>query len=233
MTAVTDSLVTQGSIQSMVDDLSVSDSEPGECGGNFDYTINLDSITGKFSGSLDFNQYCEEGEVLDGPADFSGKADPLSETIERFTLDFDGLSGESPDYPTGITLFGTTTWTFTEDELPDRATLDMVVREEATGKTFWLHDYQFDFDLDPVTDSGTVDLTGRYFDPDQGWIDITTPTSLSVEGDVFEPTSGVLLMTGDKGTKVRLTFFSDGTYLLEGDFDGDGNFEYQNTLNDL
>jgi len=233
MTAVTDFLVTPGPIQSVVDALSVSDSEPGECGGRFDYTINLDSISGKFTGTLDFNQYCEEGAVLDGPADFSGKADPFSETIERFTLDFDGLSEQFPDYPTGLTLFGTTTWTFTEEELPDRATLDMVVRDGATGKTSWLHDYQFDFDLDPITESGTVDLTGRYYDPGQGWIDIATPSPLAVVGDFFDPTTGVLLMTGDKGSKVRLTFLGDGTCLLEGDFDGDGNFEYQNTLNDL
>ena len=45
---------------------SETDSFPGDCGGTASYTISVDDISGDFSGSFTFSNYCELGDVTNG-----------------------------------------------------------------------------------------------------------------------------------------------------------------------
>ena len=74
-------------------------------------------------------------------------------------------------------------------------------------------------------------LTGKYFDPDYGYVDITTPTPLKIYYvDVF-PTEGIIILDGANGlvggnTKARFTAINDTSYMVEADTTGDGAYDY-------
>ena len=64
---------------------------PGECGGSATYVIRVDDITGDFSGSFTFSDFCEDGVVIDGNASFSGLFDWDTEDFDTAKLTFDLL----------------------------------------------------------------------------------------------------------------------------------------------
>jgi hypothetical protein len=99
-----------------------------------------------------------------------------------------------------------------------------VLLRDNTGKVFWAKDYSL-----TVNDQGTyeeISITGRFYHPEHGYVEISTPTPLHINvGDEF-PSSGVLELSGANNAKVRLTADSSTTFHVEADKDGDGVFEY-------
>ena len=86
----------------------------------------------------------------------------------------------------------------------------MVLLDSSTGKTYWVKDYTYTLTGSSLTISGT------YYDPDYGYVTVTTVTPLQVASTDAWPTAGVLLFTGANGSRARLTFTSTG-YTVEVD----------------
>ena len=96
--------------------------------------------------------------------------------------------------------------------------MSMVLLDSSTGKTYWVKDYTY-----TMSTTGTLTLSGTYYDPVHGFVTISTATPLAVTSAGAWPTAGVLLFSGANGSKARLTFNPTG-YVVEVDLSGGGSF---------
>lgn len=195
----------------------VNETEAGTCGGQITIKGSVDDETSDVDLTVQFNQFCEDGTTISGTTTAKGNSDTLTMTISGLTV---------TDASSSITMEGSIV---VEDISLSRITMTMnvVVRDNASGKTFKLENYRV-----AVIESSTgttIALSGRFFSPDEGFVDLTTPTQLFVaSGDEF-PSSGVLEVKGSNGTTARLTALDATQFKLEVDADGDGAFESTTT----
>lgn len=210
---------------------TVSDSEtlPGGCGGNANYTISINDVTYAFTGTFTFNAYCDEGATLSGSLTLSGQFNPNTLVFGQITMTYDNLTVSSGS--DSFTADGDMTLDPTSS--PASITLDMVMLDNSTDKTYRADDFVMTL-TDNIT-SVSMTISGRLYDPDYGYVDITTPTPLVINSGDDYPSSGVLLTTGSNGTygpaKAKLTALSNTSYQIEIDEDGDGTYEYLDTGN--
>ena len=203
----------------------------GDCGGSAYGYVCVDNVSGSFDGYFVFYSYCSEDVTISGRLDFSGRVD-LS-TLDFLQLSF---SFENVTFGTGadsLTLAGTISYDYTSS--PVSATMDMRCRDNSTGKVYWVADYTIYMTEGP----GYVDveISGRYYDPDCGYVEVNTEEPLRVyDGDDW-PSDGALVVIGDTGseggsTMARLAALSSTTYELEADTNGDGSYDwYSGVLN--
>jgi hypothetical protein len=211
--------------------LSDSDTLYGSCGGSVYYDVGLDSLFGEFSGTADFRMYCDAGNpdlVLDGITDFSGDYEIFSQEIDDFTFIFRDLAGitSQGSYTLNGSLHGNVSAARTD------VTTTSVVKDDGTGKTYWLKDFR----VTAVKGVNFVDITvaGRYYDYDYGYVDVSTEEPLRVYEDDDWPASGVLFLTGAEGdaggyTKARMEVLDADSYQIDVDDDGDGAFDNYNS----
>ncbi len=216
-------------------DLSKPSSLPGaqadetlQCGGGGSYTIHIsiNDVTEAFDGSLTFEQCKEEGSVFDGSLGFSGLYDINLDTATSMHLAFNDLNvtadGES------FTLTGTVDATPMGANTVDTL-MNLVSKNNTTGEVEKLEDFE-------VLITGNFQyveetLTGRYFHPTFGYVDVSTLAPLKIYGADIWPTEGQLLLKGDHNSQCKLTVLSNTQYMLEVDEDGDGTFEFAQTEN--
>lgn len=209
----------------------------GSVSGYFTFSETLDDLTGDFQGSISFHEYDEGlGIVLNsGSVSISGNGvvgfdiyGPYLITINTFTLHFSSLSGVS-----GIgsfTLAGTVA--LVEGSPKSSATLDLVVRDDTTGKTVWIRDYTVV--VSPGVDAvfGTYSeatVSGQIYLHDYGYVDIETIAPFRVYDTDLHPSSGELVVTGKAigggYCKARLYVVDNMNYEVYVDADGDGTYD--------
>ena len=110
------------------------------------------------------------------------------------------------------------------DEQPDAGgvtaiKLNCVLRDDATKLAYKTEN----FNITLTDGAGYVDadLSGRYYDPERGYIDISTPTPLRIDGTDYWPSSGVLHGIGSNDS-ASFTALNNTTYQLDVDSNGDG-----------
>lgn len=191
----------------------------GGCGGRAYYSIQVDDQSGDFTGSLRFEGYCEEGTTLNGRTTFSGQIDLNTHELEYFTLSFDTITGTSGSE--SITMDGVINISISGASIA--ATMNMLIRDDNVHRVYRIENYQM-----VLTDYAgyiEVDISGRFYHPDYGYVDLETTTPFEVYlGDDY-PTSGVLEVTGEGGTGVRLTAIDETTCQVDADTDGDGDYD--------
>ncbi len=197
----------------------------GACGGNASLSLKVDDQTGSFSGSITFNGICNDGVTLTGPADFSGVINPNTSELESFTMSFNYVTGASAtesytmDGQVDIIISGSTVI----------GTMDMAIQDNQLGRVCKVEDYQL-----VVTDwsgQAEIEISGRFYDPDYGYVVLETESTLMYDEMNDYPTSGVVLLTGELGsaggaTKARLTALSATQCQVEADTNGDGSYDY-------
>ena len=197
-----------------------SDTIPGDCGGNASYTIEVDDVTGDFSGTMNFNDYCSEGVTLSGSTSFSGTFDVDTEEFLQFSLTLNTVTITSGS--DSFTTSGSISFNFQASPL--NATMDIRIRDNSTEKVYWANDYSITL----VEGSGYVELemSGRYYDPDYGYVDFHTDTPFHIDDGDEWPSAGVLIVEGEGGTEAQLTALSSTTYIVDVDTDGDGIYDW-------
>lgn len=197
----------------------------GTCGGNASFTIQADTDTGDFSGQMAFNGFCVEGVSISGPTIFSGTANLNTGEFESFTLNFDYVTATSQteSYTMGgsieFLLGGTTSI----------ATMNMAVQDNNLDRICKVEDYQL-----VITDGygqTELEIGGRFYDPDFGYVDLETESLLSINSGDAHPSTGVVILTGEFGaaggaTKIRLTALAPTQCQVESDTNGDGTYDY-------
>ena len=102
----------------------------------------------------------------------------------------------------------------------------MMIQDGGTGRVCQVENYQM-----AITDWGSYavfTISGRFYDPDYGYVDLTTPSPLFMGYYDDYPYAGQLVLTGENGTvgptSARLTALSTTTCRVEADTDGDGTY---------
>ena len=202
-----------------------SDSFSGNCGGSASFTVTSDDETGEFSGQFRFDDFCEDNETVDGTFSFAAAVDIQTSEWE-FSMDFGRLSID--DGIDSFTLSGDLSMSIDESFTHMVFQMNLVLRDNNTGETAWVNN------LNMVMEDGAgyfdATVSGRYYDHELGYVDITTETPLrTFDGDEW-PSSGSFVIEGANGGKARVTALSETTFQLEVDADGDNDYESLETL---
>ena len=195
---------------------SVQSTISGTYGGTLSYTLNVNETDGSFSGTFTYTNFSEvqNGPIISGSVAFSGVYNQTSGQFSSFNMNFTDFavteSGKT------FTMSGTINWNMYRNG-GGTVTANLFLRNNTTGTVSWVKDYTY-----TLSSLWTLTITGRYYDPVHGYVDISTPVPLQVSSLSGEPTAGVLLFTGANGTSARITFNATG-YTVEVDT-GTGTF---------
>ena len=187
---------------------SVQNDVTGAYGGSMHYTINADESTGAFSGTMTFSSFRDTASSgsMTGSVSFTGVLNLSTRNFSQFNVTISSLavteSGQT--YTAGGTL------SLKVSGSTETMTMSLVLQESATGYSCWAKDYTY------TLSSGTLTLSGTYYDSVHGYVTVTTLTPLTVATADAWPTAGQLLFTGASGTKARLTFTAT-SYTVEVD----------------
>jgi len=208
--------------------ISENETIAGECGGNFSVDISGNDQTGNFSGSFRFNDFCEPEFTANGKMNVSGNFDPNTEEINNINMSFSNLSmaveGESIGMNGSINLNLTS--------FPYRMTMSFVFEDNNMNKTYKFQN--FVFDIYEGFDFVDIEASGRYYDHDYGYVEISTVERLRFYEYNLWPSSGIFVFTGDYGieggnTRARLYVIDSSSFLVDADTDGDGFFDDYNS----
>lgn len=191
----------------------------GDCGGTATTTVNTNQTTGAFSGQTVFASFCSQGVTINGTMPFSGQVDLTQMVTTQLNLTLSNLGVSSTTE--SATLNGSASFTLASDLSNETDTLNYVLTDNGTGKTYFVDHYVANI-IYGATSSQTT-LKGRYYDNDYGFVDITTSTALTTPDTASQPAAGALLFAG-KNSQAQLSFSSSGS-TLGVDANGDGTFE--------
>ncbi len=203
------------SIPSHSNVITESDNLEGSCGGEVSYTLTLNKISGEFSGNLLFTDYCDDGIIVTGEADVDGTFEVSSGVFDTATFSFTDLSDESHILDGEISLDFTAT--------PIVATFTAYSKDKQSGQVYWLKDYSIN--LYELPDRVEIESFGTFYNPDNGFVTLTTTEPFVVFAEDDWPASGQLVIQGDSATKARLTAIDQVHYRIEADTEGDGIFD--------
>lgn len=207
-----------------------SESLHGSCGGNASFTIQVNDETGFFSGTLSFNGYCEGGVTINGDTDFSGKVDLQDYEMTSMTLRFDEMTSTSGSEFT--LMEGEMRFDIAEDT--SSITMDLLFQDSVDELVYKIENYQMMI-VDQYSQT-EIEISGRFFDPYYGFIEITTISTFHVRSTDEFPYTGSFVADGENGieggpTSVRLTAIDQTRCLVEADTDGDGLYDdYSETM---
>ena len=192
----------------------------GNCGGTANYTLNINDATGSYDGTFIFTQYCEDGIVISGDTDINGTINLATGDIITITYVFDNLTVDEFIYKGNIFVNSTVT--------PQTITLDLLTKYSASNKVYWAKDYRILITEINATDI-EMEVTGTYYDPDQGYVNVSTPEPLLVSTGDW-PILGIVLCIGGNNTKTKLTAISASSYRIETDTNGDDTYDYNSGI---
>ena len=191
-------------------------------GGYVDYDKSYENTSGEFQATYWFYDFCDKGSFINGVVSSSGfvnPADPdeLYTATQRFRKLTDGsatLSGRISVNAAGS---------------PIVIVFNALIRDETTGKVYKISNYTLEIveysDPDPASSYITVDVSGRFYNPDYGYIELST-VSLLVIGALDEhPRSGAIVIEGKDNKAIKLTANDNTSCKIEADLDGDGDFD--------
>lgn len=197
--------------------LAATESAQGSCGGSATVTDN--STENQIDYSLNANNFCDEdidGDRYEanGELSLSGTFDPYNVAMfaDNFTINYPFFEiNASIDGDISIQVIEAITSTFSEQ---------ITTKDNNSGKTLMRENWFEEYDLD----SGTLDLSGRVFHPQQGFVDLRTVSLLEVDSSSLYPVAGeVILLAND--SQAWITFYSGG-YLVEVDVNNDNIVDF-------
>lgn len=196
---------------------------PGSCGGDIVTNLLLDSQTGTFSGSMTFRNYCESGGTMDGQTEVMGQFNQVDGTLQSISAGFNRLSFN--DGTNAYTMSGQIDVLEAGSTNHETVVTNINLRESGTATVYRYEDYREDIIIGAGFTSETI--SGRFYHPSYGYVELTTLQSLHFDAGAEWPSSGVLQCSGGNNTAVRMSFASSSHH-LEADTDGDGVYDWQN-----
>lgn len=191
-----------------------------------------DEETGEFSATATFKDYCiDDLTISSGTMSMAGTMEE-DETFEEWNITFSGINASIG--ACSSTMHGD--MTIASDYLSSETTIiiNMLTIDNVSKKVYKIEDLIMDMSGDYYM---VVDLSGKYYDPDNGYVEITSPNKMQIYGDDISFSSGEIRATGANKASVSLQAIGGGQYKIKGDFNGDGFYEYTPseslTLDDL
>ena len=192
----------------------------------------VDDVSGAFTVTVSFDDYCEYeqggGVIINGAANLSGVLDPA--TLENvlpdffnYTVTFTTLSLDYLGTNDGITINGSFSANWAAS--PMLVSMSFVLKDKSSMATYWFKDVQVSLE-EGAGYTDITDMTGRYYEPVFGYVDISIGNTVHINDVDNWPSSGSLILTGAQGTKDRLTFLSSARFQVDADTTGDGVYNY-------
>ena len=212
---------------------TVSDTIFDGLGGSISYTLTLDTDTGNFSGTFTFsNWHGDADSMISGSTSVSGHYDQIAGAIDRIRFIFHAVAMlVGPD---SVTLTGTVDLSLTPPT--GTSSIEMYLKNDATGKTVWINGYLVvmtdgpdESPIDGIPDYTDVNVSGKIYLHDYGYVVVSTPTPFRIyDGSVSgNPSGGVLQIDGSEGRSARLVVIDESTgYYVEADLNADGTYEW-------
>ena len=192
-----------------------SDNSAGTCGGDFLYSLNLNRITQKFSGSIVFNDYCDDGVIISGAAEVAGTFKIRTGNFETATFSFEDLSVDA------TTIDGEMSIDFSDS--PIFATFTADSKNEPNGPIYRMKDYSIN--LFQYAGHVAIEIFGTFYHPQEGFVTLTTSEPFVVFDEDDWPSSGQLAIRGDSDTAAQLIAIDQRHYRIEADTEGDKIFD--------
>ena len=200
----------------------------GDCGGSASYSVTMDDVSGAFTGSMTFSGYCNQNTTISGTAGFSGQLNVDTSDFLNFALSINMVSLTS----------GNQSYVIDGDISVDVsgpssiASLDMMMKD-SSNEVFWVNDYTLN--ISEGIDYVDVVVSGRFYHPTHGYVDISTISPIRTYNNYQWPSSGVLQVVGGGGTTAQLIVKDENCQIIA-DTNGDGMDDYfsdQISWNDL
>jgi hypothetical protein len=193
----------------------------GNCGGSLSVAFDVDESTGEFDGTFDYQKFCEDGVTLDGRGQMNGVFEDGFNRFRQIRMTYNVISVDKSE-----SSYKISGWIDIEVHSGTSETdrMDIVLQDGVSGKTYWIHDYLVTFrsgynDYD-------VEISGQYFDPDEGYVDIHTEQPVRFDSEHDWPLQGELKITGRDDAWVRMSYNPSGYCRFEADFDDDGQIDW-------
>lgn len=211
---------TELNISSHSNVITESNTLEGGCGGELSYTLTFDRTSGEFSGDLSLADYCDDGITVTGETDVDGTFESGSGVFDTAIFSFNNLSDKSH------TLDGEISLDFTET--PIVATFTVYSKDKQSGQVYWLKNYSIN--LYELSNRFEIEIFGTFYNPDSGFVTLTTIEPFVVFAEDDWPASGQMLIQGDSATNAQLTAIDQLHYRIEADTEGDGIFDLNSGL---
>ena len=186
--------------------------ESGACGGKFKFKLRINESTGIFNGSFKFSDYCEQGIAISGSTEVRGRFDLESGEILTIRFEFSNLSD-------GYMIMDGKIFADFSDT-PILCTMDAYFQDLGTSKVYWIHEYSLN--INDFWDHIEFEVFGTYYNPDYGYVTVSTKVPFIIERGDQWPVSGVLVVEGKNRTEAVLETLDDSTCRITADFNGDG-----------
>lgn len=195
---------------------------PGTCGGTARYSLFVDDATGALDGTISFNSFCQDGVTSNGLVDISGAFDIAGESFGTMTISFTSLTVTSPE--DSFTMAGNVVASATTSQNTQTMTMNLLIRDNALNEVSRIENYLIT--ATAILDYTQVTMSGRFYHPAEGYVDLSTLAPLKIYNDSDWPFEGALQATGQAGGTATLTAVDEFNYFLEVDGDGDGFIDY-------
>jgi len=197
-----------------------SGTSQGGCGGKLSYSIDFIDESRTFDGRFSFENYCDHGITISGETDIDG-------TYEVDTGDFTSAHFSFADLADGtITLEGEISMDFLHP--PITATFSAHSNDLESGQVYWIKDYSMN--ITEFAGYIEIEIFGTFYHPDYGFVNLTTTEPFIVHHEDDWPTSGLLVIQGEKNTQAELSALDQLTCSVAADTDGDGVFDWDSGI---
>lgn len=194
----------------------------GDNGGVASYSLEINDATGSFFGTVSYQGFTANSIVIDGTTEILGTFDANRQQVSNLTLSFRSLklrSGTST-----FSLTGSLAWVYNVTASSETLSMNMVLLDQASAKTYWFNNYGL---VTVYSGNGhSQTFSGRYYDHDHGYVDLSTKAPLVITSGTQWPIQGSLVFSGKLGTWGRLNFLAH-TMVVEADTDGNGSADWQ------
>lgn len=203
-----------------------SDTVYGSCGGSMSYDSSMNTQTYSLSMTMNYNNYCEDDSTMTGTMALSGHfgVDGYN-NIVSFQMNMTFGPVTITDSSESISMGGSLDIVGSESDFT--LTVDIVAMDNITNESFWINNCIVDASYDAIHETTTVEIQGRFYDYENGYIDIDTPTSFKINDTDDYPHEGVMGVYGKDNSKARLTCIDAYSYYVETDADGDDVYEFK------
>ncbi|MBJ6801905.1 hypothetical protein [Geomonas propionica] len=173
----------------------------GAVGGSAAVTMTVNESTGNFTGTMTYSKYqnVSDGPTISGTVTMTGIYNPSTGSYDSITMECTPLSATTPKGT--ATIYGS--FAFSANATSETLRMSCTVSVNSSPN-YWVKDWVYTFT------GNTLTITGVYYHPNYGYVEVTTPTPLNVSDLSGVPTSGVFQAAGAHCTKARLTFSSTG-----------------------
>lgn len=204
--------VAQKAAASSLTAVAASTTVYGAVGGSAAVSMDLNQSTGNFSGSMTFSSYqnATGGPTISGTVHMSGIYNQTSNRYDSITMVCSPLSATTAKGT--ATIYGT--FAFGADSTSETLNMSCTISVNA-GANYWVKDWTYTFSA-----GTTLNITGVYYHPSYGYVEMTTPTPLKVTSLCGTPSAGVFQAAGAHCSKARLTFSATGSTVTATGGDG-------------